>query len=141
MLRHRPASLPPSHVLSRLFSVFAIWVLAASCGGDGPTPPTADNPGTVDAVLIVPSGSPGAARVRFTGPGIEAIRTASGQIFQNSVGSTVDVIVVLETPGQIRLSLDLADKSRLPTATVIQVSDENDELRELDESFRVRFES
>jgi hypothetical protein len=110
----------------------AALVVAASLavGGcsDGGT--SIDAGGDHVATLVAPAGaSDGAAVIELTGAGIASVAVIDGQLFTDRNGNTVRVVVVKDEPGTIRFRMTMESGSRLPQATVVEVSDAGDALR------------
>jgi len=105
--------------------LFAALMFAGACGDQAPE----SGPGTISAQLSGPETTQGAAELRLVGPGIQAVRGVTGQVFSQQRGDTVQVVIVRETPGQLSFSVQLADTTVVPVATVLEVAGPDNVLR------------
>lgn len=115
-----------------LFVVAPCWL---TCD-NGPSEPVA---GVVDAMLVSPAGIEGAVVLELTGDGIGAVHSARGDLFTATDGRLTRVVIVLQDPGIVRFTVQLADVAALPKATVIEVADGADQLRTDLNGYRVEF--
>lgn len=114
----------------------ALTISAAACGDDSTTPASG---GTYTAMLEGPDGHMnGAALISLTGTGIDSVTSRYGRIFTEREGDAIRVILVAETPGNLNFVVHMRDGSDLPAASILEVSDENDDLRPL-QGYTLRF--
>lgn len=100
-----------------------------ACGDSGPTGP--HGPGAFHAELVSPNGSEGAAVFELAGTfAVLSVTSENGEIFYHQAGATLRVIVLNNNAGTIRFQVQVDEIRDLPTATVVQVADGDDELRE-----------
>ena len=112
-------------VCSGAILVLAGLLSASGCGDAGPV----SGPGTLTAIVESPNGAEGAALIWLIGTGVESLEPLIGDFHTSVVGDTTKVLVILDAPGNIVFHLKLADMSRPPRATVLQVADGQNELR------------
>ena len=108
----------------RLF-VAVLAVATAACGDSGPE----SAPGTLTATLVSPNGAEGSALFSLVGPGINGVRPVEGWAFAESTGDTTRVVVVGDQDGVLRFQVELADTTRKPVTSVLQVAGPDDALR------------
>jgi len=101
----------------------------AACSDSGPSGPS--GPGTFRADLASPNGAEGAAVFELTGGvGLGDVTMSGGEVlYDHGPGATL-IIVLLDTPGQIRFQIRTENVGSLPSVTVVQVADGGNELRE-----------
>ncbi len=104
----------------------ALLVAVASCGSE-PVGPV--GPGQLRVTLHSANSDDAAAVLELSGSGLRAAEVTGGDVFLKQVGNKTRVVIVLNDPGQIDFLLDVDDMSRLPTVTVIEVADHNNQLR------------
>lgn len=110
-------------------AVFASAVIAAIAACDilNPGP---SGPGELRANIVSPNANDGAAVLELTGgAGLGLVTTDNGEAFYQHDGATTRVVVVLENPGLITFMVRVEDVAALPSVTVLQVADGNNELR------------
>ncbi len=100
--------------------------LVAGCGDD-PVP----GPGMLTATVESPSGAEGAARLELVGEGIVEVSPIEGRVFGEPHGDTMIVVVVNEAGGRLVFGVEVADTTRKPAATLLEVSGPDDRLRAL----------
>ena len=112
--------------------------LAASACGDATTP---EHGGSYVATLNAPGGhTDGAAVIELTGAGVEGVTSVAGRVFvERASAATTRVVVVNHEPGRVQFALQLARGSSMPRATVLEVSDERDQLRATLNGYSVSF--
>lgn len=88
-------------------------------------------PGELHANILNQSGAvDGAAVLELTGPtGMGSITSGNGDVFFQRDGNTTRVVLILDDPGLLSFQMRVDDVSELPTVTVVQVADGNNELR------------
>lgn len=106
----------------------ALFIAFAGCDFLGLSGPS--GPGELHATVTSTRGTPdGAAVIELTGlASPEYMRCDQGQVFHRSDGTTTRLVVILDAPGPIEFFLRVADVADLPSGTVIQVADGNNEL-------------
>jgi hypothetical protein len=88
-------------------------------------------PGLFGVTLTSPYGPDGAAVVELTdAPSLGVVAVELGQSFYEHEGSTTRAVVVMATPGEIYFTAHTEDLGELPTVTLVQVADGEDQLRE-----------
>jgi hypothetical protein len=113
-------------------------MVVTACGGDdGPTGQNNAGPGTVSAVLVSPNGAEGGAWVRLVGPGLGVPTAPAGALYSSRSGDTTEVVLLLETPGQITFTLSVPDTTDPPTVELVQVTDGSNALRTLTQGYDV----
>ncbi len=115
---------------------FLVILLGASGCGDGAP---VSVPGILTATVESPNGAEGAALIRLIGGGVAFVEPLTGALHTSVLGDTTKVLVVLDTPGDIAFRLNVADTTRPPVATLIQVADGQNELRAGLIGYSVRF--
>lgn len=111
-----------------LFLVAGASVLA--CRDLGPKGP--NGPGAIHVDLVSPNGAEGSAVFEFAGgSGLGVVSSYGGEVhYSHNYGTeTSRVVVIMEVPGEVRFTIRTSDVGDLPTVTVIQVADGNDDLR------------
>lgn len=124
MTRFRPISV-----------ALAALVILAACRDVNEPPPG----GAYVATLVSPNRAEGAAVIELEGAGIEALSERGGELFSETTGRTVRVVIVREAPGAIEFGVTMASGSRPPTARVIEVADGEDQLRDALDRYSLRF--
>lgn len=88
-------------------------------------------PGLFDVTLTSPYGPDGAAVMDLTGGvGLGVVAVGLGESFYEHSGNTTRAVVVLATPGPIHFTVRTEDVGKLPTVTLVQVADGQNQLRE-----------
>jgi hypothetical protein len=107
-----------------------LFLAFASCDDDlGPAGP--EGPGILAVDLLSPFGSEGSAVFQVTGgASLGAVTVSGGEVYHEHGLEGSRVVVVLDAPGAIRFRVATSDLGDLPTVTVIQVADGNDQLRD-----------
>lgn len=113
----------------------AVLLGASGCGDGGPV----SAPGILTARVESPNGAEGAALIHLIGGGVTFVEPLTGVLHTSVIGDTTKVLVVLDTPGEIAFRLNVADTTRPPVATLIQVADGHNELRAGLLGYSVRF--
>lgn len=117
-----------ARLLTTVVSVLLVSVTAAGCDFLGLSGPS--GPGTLYATVVSPNTSDGAALIEITGGlGLGSTTSDHGEVFYEHDGGTTRLVVVLDDPGPITFQIRVEDVAELPSATVIQVSDDTNGLR------------
>jgi hypothetical protein len=106
--------------------VSAVLVGCDVLGLSGPS-----GPGELYANILSPDGAvDGAVVLEITGPtGSESITSDFGDVFFERDGNITRVVLVLDDPGLLSFQMRVEDVSELPTVTIVQVADGNNQLR------------
>ena len=107
----------------------------SGCGDAAPV----SAPGTLTAIVESPNGAEGAALIRLIGEGVASVEPLTGDLYSSVLGDTTRVVVLLDTPGDIAFRLNVADTTRLPVVTLLQVADGQNELRAGLSGYSVRY--
>ena len=98
-------------------------------------------PGTFFATLVSPQGAEGSAVFEIVGgSGLGAITAEGGQAFYHYQGNGARIVIVLDEPGTVRFELRSEDVSVVPSATVTQVADGENQLRTALASYSVELD-
>ncbi|MFV2006639.1 MAG: hypothetical protein ACC667_04295 [Longimicrobiales bacterium] len=117
-------------------AVTVLLLAAAGCGGDvGPEL----RPGFLNAALVSPNGSEGAALISVVGGGLGLVESLGGRVFTFSRGDTTRILLVLDTPGGLGFRISVPDVNSPPVAMVLQVADGQNALRSDLSDYRVSF--
>jgi hypothetical protein len=121
-----------SHLRATFVALFLGALLAVACD-DGAVPPEAPNepppqpvPGDMVATLVSPNGAEGAAVFESTSETIRDVSAETGDLFFGTLSGSTRIIVVLETPGEIRFTLAVDDVNEPPSLRLIEVADGDD---------------
>lgn len=100
-----------------------------ACGDDGPSEPP---PGAGDLVahLISPYGNEGAAVFETTDAGISSVACDGCDIYHNRVDGTSRIVVLMDTSGEIRFTMSVADRQSPPELQVIEVAGPDNQTRD-----------
>lgn len=120
--------------LPRLPALAAALLLALLPGCDDDPPPGA---GTVTVTLVSPEVGEGAARIRLVGPGMGEVTAIEGEVHARVRGDTLSVLVLRPDAGLLRFGLQVADTTRLPRGSVVQVAGPDNQLRAALPGYRV----
>ncbi len=82
------------------------------------------------SVALLPADDEGAALVELVGAPVTAVSAPEGQVFFHSRGDTTRVVVVRTEPGPLAFDFRVADPSASPVASVLQVADGENRLRD-----------
>ncbi len=107
--------------------VMAVALAFLSCGDEPSAPPP--GPGDLVVSLISPNGAEGAALFETTDAGIVGVTAEGGEAYHFQAGGTGRVVVILEVPGEVRFTMNVAERSRPPELSVVEVADGNNRLR------------
>ena len=107
----------------------AALLTPAACGDStGPTGPR--GPGEFQMDLVSPFGAEGSAIFEILGgTGLGEVVASNGEAYFYKAGGSLKVIVLLDAPGSIRFRVETDEVGDLPSVTVVQVADGDDELR------------
>jgi hypothetical protein len=103
------------------------------------TPVAPTGPGELEAALISPHGDEGSVVLELTGAGIGQVTAIQGQAYTLPTGSGIRVVVILNNPGEIKLSIAVDDVASVPAASVIEVADGANVLRPSTTGYSVEF--
>lgn len=123
-MRARFRSGAPAAVVA---AALAAGLSLAGCGDRGPL----SAPGVLTAHVVSPNGAEGAAVVTLIGAGIGAIGAAEGRVFSELHGDTAYVVVINQAGGALRFTVQVADTTRRPVGTLLEVSGPDDRPRGL----------
>jgi hypothetical protein len=101
-------------------------VLLAATACDDPPGPGA---GVLTATLVSPNGAEGAAHVTLYGPGLGTVGALGARTFSHAFADTLNVVLVLDQPGELRFTVAVADTTRRPSAVVVEVAGGDNQLR------------
>lgn len=102
--------------------------LSGGCEDLGPSGPR--GPGSVGVDLISPYGAEGSAVFEVVGgTGLGTVTASGGEVFYEHGSDAIRVVVVLDAPGEIGFEVRSRDVRNLPTVTLVQVADGDDQLR------------
>lgn len=114
--------------LIRFLTALALLTVAAACDDLGPSGPR--GPGSIHADLVSPNGAEGSAVLELVGgTGLGTVTATGGEVFYEREGDTLRIVVVLDVPGEIGVRIDTEDVRDLPSVTVVQVADGDNQLR------------
>lgn len=114
-------------VRAALLAVCVVALALASGCADEPIP----GPGVLTVTVESPNGVEGAALLKLVGSDILKITATVGRAFAEYHGDTVMVVVVDEAGGKLHFGVEVADTTRKPVATLLDVSGPDDQLRSL----------
>ncbi|MFC1639609.1 hypothetical protein ACFL3B_02460 [Gemmatimonadota bacterium] len=115
-------------IYATIVSALLFSATATGCDLLGLSGPS--GPGELHANVVSPNALDGAAVLEITGGlGLGSIASDDGEVFYQHDGGTTRLVVVLDNPGLITFRVRVDDVAELPSATVTQVSDGNNELR------------
>ena len=99
-----------------------------ACEDSGPAGPS--GPGVINVELVSPGGPEGSAVFEVSGGGgFTSVAATGADVYYDLGADLVRVVVIRDGPGQIRFRLGTGDVGNLPTVTVLQVADGDDQLR------------
>ena len=117
-----------ARICATVVSALLIPTTALGCDFLGLSGPS--GPGALHANVVSPNAFDGAAVLEITGGlGLGSITSDDGEVFYERDGGTTRLVIILEDPGPITFQIRVDDVAELPSATVIQVADGNNELR------------
>ena len=117
-----------ARIFMSVVSALLISATVTACDFLGLSGPS--GPGELYATIVSPNAVDGAAVLELTGVSqLGYVRSDHGDIFLSSDGGTTRVVVLLDDPGPIRFHIRVEDVAELPSVTVVQVADANNELR------------
>ena len=115
--------------LSRMLLLIVGVVVFTSCDFGifgGPS-----GPGLFNVTLTAPYGPDGAAVIDLIdGVGLGVVAVDLGESFYEHAGNTTRAVVVMASPGPIHFTVRTEDVGKLPTVTLVQVADGENQLRE-----------
>lgn len=113
--------------------------LIGSCDASGPSGPR--GPGSFHFDLLSPNGSEGSAVFELTGVvGLGSVSSDRGDVFYDHAGETSRIVVIMNSPGQIRFVVGADNVRDVPEVRILQVADGEDALRESLEGYDVTVE-
>ena len=87
-------------------------------------------PGELHAYITSPNQAEGAAVLELTsGLSLGTITSNDGDVFYRHEGGTTRLVVILHDPGEITFHMRVDELSEIPSVTIVQVADGNNELR------------
>ena len=117
-----------ARILATVVSALCLSVAATGCDFLGLSGPS--GPGELHANIVSQNAFDGAAVIEITGgSGLTWITSDDGEVVYEHDGSTTRLVVILDDPGPITFRIRVDDVAELPSATVIQVADGDNELR------------
>jgi hypothetical protein len=123
-----PALTKEIRLRTSIASALLISAAITACDFLGLSGPS--GPGELYANIVSPNATDGAAVIEITGGvGLGTITSDDGEVFFQHDGATTRLVVILDDPGPITFRVRADDVAELPSATVIQVADGNNELR------------
>ncbi len=134
--RYTSTNMRPSHRIPTTLLAAGVLALLAACDS---SPAGPRGPGALQATLVSPNGTEGAAVLELTGPGLGKVTVEEGLVFSQTDGDVTRVVVVLDDAGQLRFRLRVEDVSSLPSAMLIEVGGGDNELRNSLWGYRVEF--
>ena len=114
----------------RLGLLTILLLTLPGCIDLGPSGPQGRGSITVD--LMSPNGAEGAAVFELTGgTGLGVVSSFGGEVYYNSNYGTgvTRVVVVMDVPGDVQFKVRTSNVGDLPSVTVLQVTDGDDQLR------------
>ena len=122
----------------RIAAACFLLVASSACDLLGPSGPS--GPGWLCADLESPNGQEGAAVLELAGGrGLGTVSLDGGDVFYELDGSTIRIVVVMDTPGTIHLEIRTDDVARVPSVAVVQVADGENRLRSSLAGYRLSF--
>lgn len=118
-----------------LASAFVLAVLLGGCTDAGPQA----GPGSVEVRVVSPNGVEGSALVSVFAQGVRGVTAVSGRVFGQQRADTLRVVVVADTPGDLRFSLSMADTTAVLQGSVLQVADAQNRLRSTVADYALEF--
>ena len=117
-----------SFICTTIVPALTICTTATGCDFLGLSGPS--GPGELHANIVSPNALEGAAVLEITGGlGLGSITSDNGEVFYEHDGGTTRLVVILDHPGPITFRVRVTDVAELPSATMIQIADGNNELR------------
>lgn len=110
------------------------WAALAGCFADAVEPAR-----DLRVLLESPNGDEGAAVIELVGPGLGEVTAPEGTVFTHVSGDTTRVVILLDDPGPIELTVHVQGLA-FPGAAVLQVADDRDNVRPL-AGYRASIES
>jgi hypothetical protein len=109
--------------------VAAAALAFAACGDDGPSEPP---PGAGDLLvhLISPFGAEGAAVFETSDAGITGVDCDACDVYHNRVDGTSRIVVLMDGLGELRFTMNVADRQSPPELQVIEVADPSNQARD-----------
>jgi hypothetical protein len=107
-----------------------LLVTLPGCNDLGPSGP--EGRGSINVDLMSPNGAEGAAVFELTGgTGLGVVSSFGGEVYyEHNYGTGITrVVVVMDVPGNVQFKVRTSNVGDLPSATVLQVADGNDQLR------------
>ncbi|MBI1722800.1 MAG: hypothetical protein HYR48_02700 [Gemmatimonadetes bacterium] len=130
--------------LFRWLTTASLTLVTASCAADRLSAPPAPEPGTLLVSLTAPHPDVGAVLLRLEGTGIGPIASANPAYQMlaqraDSSGSALHIAVIGDSLGGPLLTFSVLDvgQERAYTATVIEVADERNRLRERHDDYQL----
>jgi len=109
--------------------VACVAALGIAACGDEATPPLEAVPGELLVRVESPKGLEGAAVLETADEGVVEITGDGGQLFQWRQDGNIRIVVLLDTPGEIRFVLEVEDINSPPQLRLVEVADPDNRLR------------
>ncbi len=111
-----------------LFLLGALSAVGACADDLGPSEPR--GPGAFVVDVVSPNGAEGSAVFEITGGSeLSTVTSSVGEVFYRHDVGSVNVVVILDSPGQLSFSVQTQDLREVPSVTLVQVADGEDQLR------------
>lgn len=111
-----------------------LLLVAPSCDSTGP-----ESPRAYDLRVASPNGAEGAAVLELRGP-VARVTAPAGLVLAHGDGDVTRVVLVLDTPGELRLAVNPATRGATVEATLVEVSGPDDRPRASVDGYTVSLE-
>jgi len=114
--------------LARFLFVVVLVSPLFGCDDLGPSEPR--GPGTFNVDVVSPNGLEGSAVFEISGgTGMGVISSPGGEVFYRHGLDGAAAVVVLDAPGQLSFQIQTQDLSAVPSVSLVQIADGQDQLR------------